>query len=184
MSIGNFPPRVLNFNTLANAASAPAVYPLAIPATPVNSALGTSLQIMRRVGGGEIRYTLPEGIYTMSAQCTLTIADAETFAQQVELQIVRLDGAFNPFDTLATFSFALNRLGYAGGAGVATFANIANVDYTLQCARGSIEVFDGQVFTIRALINGLPTGGSTINSCRFVASRVGSNLLLDKIDVV
>ena len=175
MSIGNFPPRVINFNAQNLGAA------VAIPATAVNSAAGTSLQICRRVDTTEIRAVLPEGIYNLSALMTFTIADAETFAQQIELQIVRVNGAGAVQAVFASQTFALNRLGYAGAAGVATFANIANVDYTLQCARGSVEISAGQIFCIRALINGVPTGGSTVNDSAFVCSRLATGLLLDKI---
>jgi hypothetical protein len=178
MSVANFPPRIINFNAVSAIATN-------IPAVAVNQAAGTSLQILRRADASEIRFTLTGGVYNLSAEMTFTIADAETFAQQVELQIRRLNGAGNPVDDpLATALFALNRLGYAGAAGVATFATIANVDYSMQCARGSVEVQDGQVFTIRALINGLPVGGSTINTCKFLASRLTALDLLDKIVIV
>jgi hypothetical protein len=175
MSVANFPPRIINFNAVSAIATV-------LPATPLNGALGTSIQILKRADASEIRFTLTEGVYNFSAEMTFTIADAETSAQQLELQIRRLNAGGNPMDDpLATALFSLNRLAYTGGAAVATFANISNVDYTMQCARGSLEILDGQIFGIRALINGLPVGGSQINSCKFLASRLTSALLVDKV---
>ena len=169
MSVANFPFRQIHYQSSYNPATA-------VPATPVNQAAETSLPVLLTAGGlAEIVYPLPAGIYSFNAKCTMRVADAETFAQQIDLQIVRLNAQVGGVvvDYLATSTFALNRLGYAGAAAVATFAAIHNVDYNMQCSRADFRVPAGTFYGVRVGINGNPVGGSTISAVSFEAIKTG-----------
>jgi hypothetical protein len=178
MSVANYPFHNVQYNAVGSG-----IVTLA-PPTAVNTGVGTYLPILRRLDGTEIVFSLPAGIYEMVAECTLHVADNETFAQQIDLQVVRVAGAGGLVQQiLATQVFSLNRLGYAAAA-VATFAAIVNVDFRLCCGRGSIEVVAGQFYTCRVLINGNPVGGSDFSQISFVANLTGDAANLSKITVV
>ena len=164
MSAANYPFSVINY--LAGAAANTLV-----PATAANSA-GTSLVILKRLDNSEIVLALPVGVYTMNANLTLNLANAETAVQQIELQIVRLTNAGGGAVQfiLASSVFCATRT-----SPNATFAAVANVAYHLQCAHGNIEIPAGQFYGIRCLINGNVVGGSAISDATFVASLVGLN---------
>ena len=165
MSAANYPFSVINY--LAGAAANTLV-----PATAANSA-GTSLVILKRLDNSEIVLALPVGVYTMNANLTLNLANAETAVQQIELQIVRLTNAGGGAVQyiLASSVFSATRT-----APAATFAAVANVAYHLQCAHANIDVLAGGFWGIRCLINGNPVGGSTISDATFVATLVAANL--------
>jgi hypothetical protein len=166
MSVQNFPFRKIEYASGYQPATA-------IPATPLNQGAETSVIVLKGAGGaGEIVYPLAAGIYSFSAKCTMRLADLETSAQQIDLQIVRLTdaGGGAVLDYVATSSFALNRLAYAGAAAIATFANVANVDYQCQCARTDVRVPAGQFWGVRVGVNGNPVGGSTISGLSFQAT--------------
>ena len=165
MSSANYPFRVINY--LASAAAVTAV-----PPTPANSGLGTSLIVLKRADTSEIVFALPTGVYNMNANLTLNLANAETTCQQIELQIVRLTNAGGGAVQfiLASSVFCATRTSPA-----ATFAAVANVAYHLQCAHSNIEVPAGQFYGIRCLINGNVIGGSVISDATFVASLLGLN---------
>ena len=166
MSVANFPFRKIEYASGYQPASA-------VPATPLNQAAETSMVVLKGAGGiGEIVYPLAAGIYSFSAKCTMRLADAETSCQQLDLQIVRLTDALGGavLDYVATSSFALNRLAYAGAAAIATFANVDNVDYQCQCARTDVRVPAGQFWGVRVGVNGNPVGGSTISAVNFQAT--------------
>ena len=165
MSSANYPFRVINY--LASAA-----VNTAVPATPANSAAGTSLVVLKRADTSEIVFSLPAGVYDMNANLTLNLANNETAVQQIELQIVRLTNAGGGAVQfiLASSVFCATRT-YPN----ATFAAVANVAYHLQCAHSNIEVPAGQFYGIRCLINGNVIGGSEISDATFVASLVGLN---------
>ena len=163
MSVANFPFRQVHYQASYAAITA-------VPATPVNQAVETSLVVLKDAGGvNEVVLALPSGMYTFNAKCIIHVADAETFAQQIDLQIVRLSAqvAGVVLDYVSTATFALNRLGYAGAAGVATFVAIANVDYNTQCSRADVRIPAGQFYGVRVGVNGNPVGGSTINAVVF-----------------
>ena len=149
MSAANYPFSVINY--LAGAAANTLV-----PATAANSA-GTSLVILKRLDNSEIVLALPVGVYTMNANFTLNLANAETAVQQIELQVVQLTNAGGGVvqNIFASSVFAATRTSPA-----ATFAAVSNVAYHLQCAHADIEVPAGCFYGIRCLINGNPEGGS------------------------
>jgi hypothetical protein len=161
MSVANFPSKVLTYiggsaiNTI-------------IPAVPLNSVNGTSLSILRRADGSEIVFNLPDGVYNLYADCTLNIANAETAVQQIELQIVTLNGAGVVQNRFASNIFTATR-----NPPNATFAAVANVAYHLQCEHSSVNVVAGQNYGIRCVINGNPIGGSTISNTTFAMTKVG-----------
>ena len=166
MSSANYPFRVINY--LASAA-----VNTAVPATPANSAAGTSLVVLKRADTSEIVFSLPAGVYDMNANLTLNLANNETAVQQIELQIVRLTNAGGGAVQfiLASSVFCATRT-----SPNATFAAVANVAYHLQCAHANIDVLAGGFWGIRCLINGNPVGGSTISDATFVATLVAANL--------
>ena len=165
MSSANYPFRIINY--LASSAAVTAV-----PATPLNSAVGTSLPVLKRADASEIVLALLAGVYDMNENLILKLANAETTCQQIELQIVRLTNAGGGAVQLifASSVFCATRI-----AGAATFAAVDNVAYHLQCAHSNIEVPAGQFYGIRCLINGNVVGGSEISDATFVASLVGFN---------
>jgi hypothetical protein len=173
MSVANYPFHKIQY--LSNYGPA-----TAIPATPLNQAAETSLVVLKDAATGlvEIVYPLPAGIYSFSAKCTMRLANVESSAQQIDLQIVRLTNAGGGavLDYVATCPFALNRL--AGTAanpsvGIATFANVANVAYQCQCARADLRVPAGQFWGVRVGVNGNPIGGSTISNVNLQVVRTG-----------
>ncbi len=81
MSSANYPFRVINY--LASAAA-----DTAVPATPANSGLGTSLVVLKRVDASEIVFALPAGVYDMNANLTLKLANNETAVQPLQAYFV------------------------------------------------------------------------------------------------
>ena len=164
MSTANYPFRLVTYLSSA------AVNTL-VPATAANTA-GTSLVVLKRANLSEIVFALPEGVYTMNANLTLNLANAETAVQQIELQIVQLTNAGGGVvqNIFASSVFAATRTPPA-----ATFAAVANVAYHLQCAHANIDVLAGRFYGIRCLINGNPEGGSTISDATFTATLVAAN---------
>jgi hypothetical protein len=162
MSVQNFSSNVITY-------LAGSVINTAVPATPLNSANGTSLAILRRADGSEIVFNLPAGLYDMYAGLTLNIANLETSVQQIELQIVTLNAGGVVQNRFASNTFTATR-----NPPNATFAAVANVAYHLQCEHSNINVVAGQIYGIRCLINGNPVGGSTISNAEFAVSKVGN----------